>query len=347
MDMASYSIAATSTLAMVRTAAARGIPTADLLSREGLTLESLEDPDGRIPAPTALAIWNSLRDRAADPVLQLVAPTTLPFGAYRVIDYLVAASATIGDGIHRFAGFFGLIAPAITLDIAGDDRGQCLRLAAVDGATVPSVYVDYVFAALVGRIRMKIRPGLQVRQVEFRQPTPPAVAPYHDLFRAPVRFGAEADRLCLSDEEWHAPTADADEALARLMEEYARILARRIPPSESGLVPDVRKAIAVALPEGGSASDVARSLHVSVRTLQRMLAAQGTSFKEVSEAVRARLAEEYLADPTVATVEVAFLLGFSDQSSFHRAFRRWTGESPGRWRRCRGGTGRSSASCPW
>lgn len=63
--------------------------------------------------------------------------------------------------------------------------------------------------------------------------------------------------------------------------------------------------------------------------------AAGTTFKEVSETVRGRLAEEYLTDPQVSIAEVAFLLGFSDQSSFNRAFGRWTGLSPGRWRRQR------------
>jgi AraC-like DNA-binding protein len=78
---------------------------------------------------------------------------------------------------------------------------------------------------------------------------------------------------------------------------------------------------------------------VSVRTLQRKLVATGTTFREVSETVRGRLAEGYLTDPGVSIAEVAFLLGFSDQSSFNRAFRRWTGESPGRWRRGRASIG--------
>ena len=80
---------------------------------------------------------------------------------------------------------------------------------------------------------------------------------------------------------------------------------------------------------------VARALHMSVRTLQRRLVASGVTFREVADAVRMQLAEEYLSDRAVSTAEVAFLLGFSDQTAFNRAFRRWTGQSPGRWRRGR------------
>lgn len=330
------SIAATSTLAMVRTAEARGIRTADLLEEVGLTRESLEDPDARIPGPAVLVIWNALRERTADPGLQLSAPATLPFGAYRVIDYLVATSATVGDGLRRFARFFALIADAVTLGIDGDDGEHCLCLAAVGGGPVPPVYVDYVFAALVSRIRMRIRPDLHVLRVELRQPEPPAIAPYRDLFRAPVRFGTAADRLCFTAEEWESPTENPDAALARLLEEHARMLAQRIPHATTGFMAEVQKAIASTLPEGGSAADVARALHVSVRTLQRKLVASGTTFREVYDTVRGKLAQQYLTDPTVSIAEVAFLLGFSDQSSFNRAFRRWTGESPGRSRRRRG-----------
>lgn len=335
MAKAPPSIAATSTLAMIRTAAARGIETDDLLQGAGLTREFLEDPDARIPGPTVLALWNALRERTADPALQLAAPASLEFGAYRVIDYLVAASATVGEGVQRFARFFALIADAVVLDIHPDDAGYCLCLAMADGGPVPPVYVDYIFAALVTRIRTGIRCALRVHRVELRQPEPPATGPYADLFRAPVCFGAAADRLCFSGAEWVSTMDSPDPVLARLLEEHARILAGRVPQATTGFTAEVQRAIASALPEGGSAENVARAMRISVRTLQRKLVETGTTFREVADTVRGRLAEQYLSDRKVSIAEVAFLLGFSDQTSFNRAFRRWTGESPGRWRRRR------------
>ena len=330
-------IAATSTLAMVCAAEARGVTTADLLESVGLTRQSLDDPDARIPGPAVLAVWNALRERTADPALQLRAPTSLPFGAYRIIDYLVGASATVGVGVGHFAGYFRLIADAIRLTIEEDEEGHSLRLEEDGGGRVPAVYVDYVFAALVSRIRMRIRPTLQVHRVELRQRKPAATAPYFETFRAPVRFGAAADRLCFSAAEWNAPMQSADEPLAVLLEEHARILARRCAPVVSDFRSEVERAMASAPPEHASAEHVARALHVSVRTLQRKLVMAGTTFREVADSVRGQLAQEHLADPRTSITEVAYLLGFSDETSFTRAFRRWTGESPGRWRRRRVG----------
>ena len=320
---------------MLRTAQSRGVETADILAAEGLTLAALEDPDARLPAPTVLAIWKVLRERTGDPALQLAAPTSLPFGAYRVIDYLVGASATVGEGIGHFARFFKLIAEAVMLTIETDRNGYALCLEREDGSPVPPVYVDYVFAALVSRIRMRISPDLDVSRVELRQHQPPKPEAYRELFRAPVRFGAETDRLCFTVEVWRRRIQGADAALARLLEEHARIMAERLPQRASGFKAEVQKAVASVASKGGSVEDVARALNMSVRTLQRKLVADGTTFKEVSDSVRGQLAAGYLNDPKVSIAEVAYMLGFSEQSSFNRAFRRWTGQAPGQWRRQR------------
>jgi AraC-like DNA-binding protein len=322
---------------MVLAAESRGVTTSAVLAEAGLTCALLEDPDSRIPAPTVIDVWNVLRERTNDPALQLAAPMSLPFGAYRVIDYLVGASATVGAGMQRFARYFQLIADAVTLTIESTSDTYALCVVMADGRPVPPVYVDYIFAALVGRVRMRIRPALEVLRVELRQRPPADCTPWTATFCAPVHFDAPADRLCFSHEEWYAPLDSADEALAHVLEEHARILATRTGSATAGFTGEVQRAIAAALPEGASVADIARALHVSVRTLQRHLIASGTTYREVQDAVRDRLAREYLSDSSVSIAEVACLLGFSDQSSFNRRFRRWTGESPGRWRRRRAG----------
>lgn len=330
---APLTVAATSTLAMVRTAEARGVPVVDLLAAAGVARATLDDPDARLPGTAVLSIWNGLRERCGDPALQLVAPDSLPFGAYKVIDYLVSASATVGDGVHRFASFFRLIAEAIDLTIADTAEEHCLCLTMSGGGAVPPVYVDYVFAALVTRIRMRIRASLQVGRVEFRQPEPPWASRYADVFRAPIIFGGPADRLCFRDEEWRAPMDRPDPALAQILDEHARTLATRLSNEGTDFVARVRRTMLSSMPHAASADWVARELNVSTRTLQRRLVFAGTTFREISDAARAQLAREYLADPRTSIAEVAMLLGFSEQASFNRAFRRWMKQTPGRWRR--------------
>ena len=326
-------VATTSTLAMVRAAEGRGIETGDILRSAALPRQTIEDPDARIPGATVLAVWNALRERTGDPALQLTAPTVLPFGAYRVIEYMVVASPTVGEAMSRFARFFALIADAVSITTGAEGAEHHFTVATADGGPVPPLYVDYIFAAVVGRIRMKANPALAVHRVDLRHPAPLDRSPYTTVFRSPVRFGAAHDRLCFTDADWNSRMPHADAALAHILEQHARVLAERLPGGESGIVSEVQRAVAASFPEDASGADVARALCVSERTLQRKLVAAGTTFRDVSNSVRRELAEGYLADRQVSIAEVAFMLGFSDQSSFNRAFRRWTGESPGHWRK--------------
>jgi AraC-like DNA-binding protein len=317
---------------MVLAAQAAGVRVDGFLEKAGLDLDTLLDPEARIPGGTALAIWNDLREASGDPLLQLRAPVILPFGAYRVIDYLADASATVGEAFERVARFFRLIAARVALPVEVGKDGARITLVMEDGGAAPPVYAEYTFAAVIGRIRANTKKALRVERVEFAHVPLGEVSRYEAFFGCPVHFESSPNRFSICREEWEAPTDHGDEALAALLEEHAEILARRLPEASDDIVAEVRQVILEALPESPGTEEVAGELHMSTRTLQRKLARAGESFSGVSEAVRAELAKEYLTDRAVGISEVAFLLGFSEQSSFHRAFRRWTGLAPGKWR---------------
>ncbi len=325
-------VALTSTFAMVLAADAAGSDVDDLLAEVGIGRGDLVNPEVRLPLKDVLALWDRIRDRVGNRTLQLEAPSHLPVGAYKVMEYLIDASPTVGEAIGRFARFFRLIADYVRIFVEPGDGEKRMGITMADGSPAPPIFVDYTFAALTSRMRVRTRPGMAVKRVEFRYSSPQDPSPYESLFLAPVLFDRSGDWLCFSSEEWAAPTERGDESLALLMEEHARILAERLPEPPMGIVSDVRQAILGALPENPGAEEVARTLHLSTRTLQRKLAGAGASFSEVSDGVRSELAKEYLSDRDVRISEVAFLLGFSEQSSFNRAFRRWTGQPPRRWR---------------
>jgi AraC-like DNA-binding protein len=105
-------------------------------------------------------------------------------------------------------------------------------------------------------------------------------------------------------------------------------------PQENGIVDGVRRALAESLRGGdASISAVSKRLGMSARTLQRKLSDLGTSHQELLDDMRRDLSRKYLQESGMAICEVAFLLGFSDTSVFHRAFRRWTGETPGEYQK--------------
>lgn len=318
---------------MVLEAQARGVETTPLLDHAGLGMALLQTPHERIPLSVALSLWDALRDRSGDPTLQLAAPMSLPYGAYRVLEYLVGSSATVGDGVRRFASYFRLITAQVALDVESGPHESSMGVSLAGGGAVAPVYVDYIFAALIGRLRMRPRPELRVARVEFRRPEPSYAAAYEEGLRAPIRFGAAKDRLFFARGEWESALATRDPTLAEILDEHARARSEAASDWSTRHTGQVRDAIVKMLPEGAAVEAVSRSLGVSARTLQRRLAEAGTTYGALLDDVRRGLAEAYLSNRGTSIGEVAFLLGFSDQSTFHRAFVRWTGEAPGRFRR--------------
>jgi AraC-like DNA-binding protein len=123
------------------------------------------------------------------------------------------------------------------------------------------------------------------------------------------------------------PLSSANRELAlahdRVLGEFVAKLQR------DDIVSRTKSAISDWLPSGDFSSEaVARALHMSPRSLQRKLAAQGTTFRKLLQAVREELAQSYLADGSLTLLEISYLLGFSEQSAFSRAFKRWTGSTP-------------------
>jgi len=151
---------------------------------------------------------------------------------------------------------------------------------------------------------------------------------FEDFLQAPVHSGAEHTALVLDGSVLMMPVQSADAELAGYFRAKLQ-QAAQFAPDEPELLRDVRRAIQHALATGRPTSDrVARHLAMSPRTLQRRLKEHGMSYAQLLEETRRGLAERYLADPSLTFAEVAYLCGYEEQTSFFRAFRQWTGETP-------------------
>jgi AraC-like DNA-binding protein len=151
----------------------------------------------------------------------------------------------------------------------------------------------------------------------------------------PVRYGAPETRLVMFRSALERPLPRHDPSLFAYLERHAATVLARA--SATGPTRDrVRRLITEALRHGEpSQAEVSRRLALSERTLQRRLREEATSFAEILDAVRSELSQLYLREANLAAGEVAFLLGYSEPSAFHRAFRRWTGVTPQAFRSSR------------
>lgn len=152
---------------------------------------------------------------------------------------------------------------------------------------------------------------------------------------APIETGHACAAIVYDAAVWSAPVPTADPELRAY---FDAILERATPgqPEEPGIVREVRVALRETMARGTpSVAEVGRALGIGERTLQRRLAAEGTSFARTLESTRKALAEAYLSDPSLTLAEVAYLLGYGEQPSFYRAFRRWFDTTPDAFRKAR------------
>lgn len=297
------------------------------------------DADRRIPAARADALWAAAFAKAGDPNLALHAAEALPFGAYKVVDFLTAHSPTVGEAFRRVAAYFPLVDSRAVLEVIDEPaepasaRHQLVMRTRDPGVALIPAAQEYTFAALVVRARVVAGDDWAPDAVEVTFPEPTDSTELRRVFRTELRFGRRVPRLCFSRASFDAPVRGAEPALLAVLEDHARRLVAELPPSDD-LVGRVCAAIAEELTGGNaSATRIARRLATSERTLQRRLHAEGRTFAQVLDETREAVAKTHLKDRGLSLAEVAWLLGFSDQSAFTRAFRRWTGKTPGAWRR--------------
>jgi AraC-like DNA-binding protein len=169
-------------------------------------------------------------------------------------------------------------------------------------------------------------------RVAFEHAPPADVREHRRIFACPVTFGADRNEMVFPAAALDLPHARPDPALFALLERYAKGLIDRLPGATT-LSARVAEALVPRLPGTPTVETVARALRLSARSLQRYLKEEGTTFATVHDGVRRRHSEVALRDRRRSIAEVARSMGFADQSAFHKAFVRWTGMTPGAYRR--------------
>jgi AraC-like DNA-binding protein len=238
-------------------------------------------------------------------------------------------SKTLRDTLERLLRYHKILSDSPLGELQEDKlRGTLSLVALYEGKTARLPFrEDSGLAWVVSILRMNYQRDLAPLSVDFTHSRPDCAGKFYEYFQCPINFDAEHTRLTLSLEVAEELLPGSNEELAafsdQLMARYLNSL------SEHDLVTKVKKAIVGHLPSGEATVDkVASDLYMSTRTLQRSLQQKDTSFFALLNEARMELAMQYVSDPNMNLTEVAFLLGFAEQSSFSRSFKRWTGQSP-------------------
>lgn len=318
--------------AYIQAALKLGVPLEAVESAAGTPLAEMANPDGRLPMTAYTALSGVLREHFG-PAFGLRVAATMTEARATILAYILANSATLGEAFERHTRYRAIVAETERpeLKVTGKIATYGFRQPkAFVMANAPWMEASVGFWLIRGRHLT----GVDWDPLEVHlQGSATDTEVYARIFRAPVTNNSMDTQLVFPSELLDLPIKSPDQNLLRYLTPIAEEIVRNLPGGQS-LKHKVQEEILNALESNNHSVDaIADQMHMSVRTLQRRLTDEGTTFGELLDSTRHIAALEYLKDPRIAIAEVAYLLGFSESSTFYRAFKRWTNMTPVQFRR--------------
>lgn len=291
-------------------------------------------PGSRILFRKMNPLWVQAFEASGDPEFGWKVGSRVSPGDFFVLGHAWLASDTLRDAMERLCRFINVLSTIggqmnlrahddlYSLVDTGAGRLVVPQQVAQDaGCAALLKMCDFVSATPVRPIRVSLPDAARVSGVDFGK-----------KFGCAVTFEGAQDVWTYGAADLDAPLTgaipDVADSTDRIAENYIASL------DEGAVAHEVRQMIVQLLPSGHvDQNTIANKLHRSRSTLQRQLGSEGTSYRDIVESTREELAKKYLQDSKYTQAQIAFMVGFSDQSNFARAFKRWTGMSPGEFQK--------------
>jgi AraC-like DNA-binding protein len=322
---------------VTRLAAARlheqGKDVAAILLKAGLTQRDVNDPAARLEVPAQIKFLELAAEALEDDLLGFHLARSFELREVGLLYYVGASSENLAEGLLNGARFSRINNEGVRLQVAiGQTTTVALEYVNVDRLT-DKHQAEFWLVTLV-RICRKLTDTrlapLQLKVRHFRDNTP---AELRAFLGCEVEFSADADEVVFPGQFASLPIVSHDRFLNHLLVQYAEEALARRSPEQENFRADIESVLTQLLPNGRvGASEVARKIGMSPRTLSRKLSEQGTTYAQILDGFRAALARRYLAERELPVSEVAWLLGYNELSSFTHAFKRWTGLTPRQFR---------------
>lgn len=306
---------------------AAGMDPVRVLRRAGLPVDLFSQHNAGLESAHFYALWRALEAESGQDDLGLVMSQLLTLSAFDPLLFAVMCSRDLRQAAKRIAHYKPLVAP-IRLDVNVGNFETSLCFHWPELPVAPPSFVRGELAFLVALVR--IATGVKVRPTKLLAPTLPSDArAWRDWAGCEVQAGPGAYcEVRFSAADAARPFLMANDAMWSMFKPELRKRLNEL-TSEATTQQRVHATLLELLPAGeASMSEVARSLCMSPRTLQRRLHNEGTRFQAVLGATRESLARHYLTTSHMPAAEISFLLGYADPNSFYRAFHAWTGATP-------------------
>ena len=298
-----------------------------LFNEAGLDMSRLSNPDTRYPGNGVQHLWQLAVEASGDPCFGFVAGEQVQPVVLHGLGFSWLASDTLRDALVRLVRYSRLISTAANMHLLDTEDGLDLVLLPPEGVKLTPAFQDAGMSGFLRMCRLTAGNEIDPAHVSLKRSQPDCARDLQAYFRAPIEYEAANNILSFSKQLVDSRLTNANPGLARINDQAVVDYLARF--DRNSLTMQVRSKIIERLHDGTPNQEaIARSLNVSLRSLQRKLNSEETNFKTLLESTRRELALHYIRETHRSLGEITYLLGFSEPSNFTRAFKRWTGVSP-------------------
>jgi len=304
---------------------------AALIQQAGITVDILHDRQSTVPFSRYEALLDLAADIMDDNDIGLHIGEIIKPGHYGVLGYSVMSCGNLQEALQRHMRFQHLVANhgEDKVDVRGDD---CHLIWGTAGQQLSRQAAEKNLSAWVNFARWISGLNATPTSVHFQHSQPSSTVEHTRIFGCPLHFEAEENKVVFPAAYLDMPLAQTDNHMRSIIDGYAEQLLNQL--DSGSLIEQLKHYITEHLTDGAlDLTGAAEALAMQPRTLQRKIQEHETTFSKLLDQTREQLAERYISDKSISLTEIAFLLGFSEQSSFQRAFKRWTGLTPRQYRR--------------
>ncbi|MHA1530347.1 MAG: AraC family transcriptional regulator [Alphaproteobacteria bacterium] len=308
----------------------KGHPVKRLLAQAGLDQRSLNADGARIPFDKHAAFFELAAEVTRDNCLGLHFGQTRETRDAGLIGYVGLSSPTLMDAIKNLARYRRVFSDAVEIEIGElEERGRLRWWFHGAAAQRPRQCLEFSAANFLRAFREMSGRNLAPAGISFTHPRHKDIEEFERFFGCPVSFGGRENVIEMKLSDLHVQVTTADNRLLLLLRRYCEDVLSKHAASAPPLVETVERLIVERLTKGEAGLDAAATeLGMSPRSLSRKLAELGTSFNAIVASLRKDLARRYLQESDLSLTEIAFLLGYTEISTFSHAFKRWTGITP-------------------
>jgi len=313
-----------------------GIDENTVSSETGVDIAAHRSGEARIPLQTFYTIWSFILNRSGDPDFGLhLGEQSHTLLSGHLLYAMMMNCEIVVQAIEKNFRYHNLVTDIIrpVLKVKKPLAHMTWEMGQ-PSLSQERHFAESVLALLVSMLRYLTGGRFQLTEVRFAHPSPENTSEHERIFQAPLIFGQQSNEILLSESYLNRPIILANPKIMEGLEQLVQQALHRAYATNSWKEKVAQGLFKGLLHEAGTDIEtIARQLAMTTRNLQLKLKEEGTSFRKLRDEVRKEIAVGYLKDGSDSICEIALLLGYSDQSAFQHAFKRWTGKAPGEYRR--------------